>query len=148
MHKTDLQHVFRTNEERLGPEAQLGVAISLFDSAGRALSQYDYRADQLFPMASIVKIPIAMALASKVATGAAAFEDCVQIRSSLATPGPVSNPLDRLYFCPFELSRSDTLSQMLSNMLRYSDNTAADIILRQIGGVTALREYLACPTSF
>src|SRR5689334_1061837 len=113
----DLQETFRIREARLGTHAELGIAASLFDSDGHQKAQCSYKVNRLFPMASLVKIPIAMAFVSAAQTGSISFEDRVRIESSFAAPGPMMNPLDRLYFCPFDGARSETLGRLLGFML-------------------------------
>jgi beta-lactamase class A len=137
----DLQEIFRTYEGHLGRGAELGIAASLFDSNAHQKSEINWHGERHSPMASIVKIPIGMALASKAADGAVSFNDYVQVASWTATPGPVTNSLDRLYFCPFDVARTETLGRLLRYMLRHSDNTAADAVLRRLGGISAVREF-------
>ena len=135
--------IFKEFEEPLGQRAELGIMASLFDSNAQQKSEVSWHGGWYFPMASIVKVPICMALASEVATGAVSLNDHVRIASWTATPGPLTNSLDRLYFCPFDIARTETLGSLLRYALRQSDNTAADAILRRVGGVLAVQEFLS-----
>jgi beta-lactamase class A len=139
----DPHKTFKAFEERLGQRAELGITASLFDSSARPKSEISWNGDRYFPMASVVKVPIGMALASEVATGAVSFNDHVGIASWTATPGPVTNSLDRLYFFPFDSARTETLGRLLRYALRQSDNTAADAILDRLGGISVVREFLS-----
>jgi len=130
----ELHKMFKAYEQTLGKGGKLGLSATLIDSSGQR-AELSFNSNRLFPMASLVKIPIGMALVSQVENGA--------IRSSGATPGPARNPLDWLYFCPVEIWKTQTLDRLLSFMLHHSDNTACDAIVRRLGGISAVQEFLS-----
>src|SRR6266487_3603034 len=68
-------------------------------------------------MASVVKVPIAMLIASEIANGALSLHEKITIHSRAASPGPIVNPLDRFYFLPFETVRTHTVEHLMSFMI-------------------------------
>ena len=54
----------------------------------------------------------------------------------------MANPVDRLYFLPFDAVRTYSVEQLTGFMLRNSDNTATDALLHRLGGTAALTEFL------
>lgn len=48
-------------EKKLGPQGRLGVSGVLLDPSCAVKTRIDHRSDEAFPMASVVKVPIAMA---------------------------------------------------------------------------------------
>ena len=138
----DLCRYFEDCERELGTTAELCVSARLIGSQGDLRVQVNFNADQRCPMASIVKIPIGMAFASIVGRGAASFEDRLEISARIASPGPPRNALDRLYFSPWNIVRRETLDRLFTLMLAESDNTAADAVLRYLGGIHAVRDFL------
>ena len=56
-------------EKGLGPEGHLGVSATLFDATGEVKSVVEFKADRLFPLASVVKLPVGMSFASQVELG-------------------------------------------------------------------------------
>ncbi len=121
-----LDSLFRGLEARI--DGVLGVAAVHFES-GRRL---EWNGDEPFPMASVVKLPIALAVLERVDRGGIGLGDTLRVEPAdvrpgrnLLGPGPVR--VDRL----------------LELMLEESDNTAADLLMATIGGPAAVRERLA-----
>ncbi len=133
----EVQDVFQTCRKRLGAAARLGISAVLFDRNGERCTDVGFNEHQRFPMASVVKVPLAMLVASEVANGSE-----ISIHSRTASPGLVANPLDRLYFSPFNAVRRCTVDQLMGFMLRNSDNTATDALLHRLGGISALTKFL------
>jgi beta-lactamase class A len=129
-------------EKGLGPAGRLGVAARLHDANGQVRDESVFNADLPFPMASVVKVPIAMAIASRIHGGELSPEDTIRIDSSLRSPGMVRSQLDHLFFFPFEKVRTESVDRLLGFMLHYSDNTATDVLLRKVGGVPAVVAFL------
>jgi beta-lactamase class A len=53
-------------QKRLGPQGRMGIAARFFRSGGGLQDEVTFNAGQLFPMASIAKIAIAMLVAARV----------------------------------------------------------------------------------
>jgi beta-lactamase class A len=89
-----------------------------------------------FPMASTVKVPIALTLLDKVARGEASLADAVTAESIDMNPtGPVG---EELRHPGITLS----LANWLETMITRSDNTSTDVVLRFIGGPSAVAAFL------
>lgn len=137
-----LQQSLQRCERALGRNGRLGVSAVLLDPAGSRRGEIRFKSNELFPMASAVKVAIGMVVASRIATGAMSLSDKIIIDSRSAAPGLIGNPLDRLYFFPFETSRTETLDRIVGFMLRRSDNTATDAVLRSLGGTSVVSRFL------
>jgi beta-lactamase class A len=87
-----------------------------------------------FPMQSVYKLPIAMAVLHAIDSGKALLEDEVRLELSDARPG----------FSPLAVRLPITLTvrQLLTAVLIDSDNTASDRLLRYAGGPAAVQRYL------
>src|SRR6185295_4678000 len=138
----ETQEHFRTCQKRLGGRGKLGISALLWSPGGERLDQMGFNEDDRFPMASIVKVPLCMLIASEVADGALSLAEEIAIDSASASPGMVGNPLDQLYFLPFDRARTLTIRQLMEFMIRHSDNTAADAMLHRLGGICTLRNFL------
>jgi len=107
----------------------VGVSATHIES-GRTIS---IRGSEPFPMASSVKVPFAVQLLSLVDEGKTTLGKMVSLAPPDLPPG--SGKLTELFFHPgFSLS----LENYLELMLVISDNTAADVVLREDGGATAV----------
>lgn len=102
----------------------VGVGIIHLES-GKELY---YNPSEKFPMASCVKIPVAVELMSLVDKGALHLDDRVALQESDLCPG--SGRIKYRFAPGAKLS----LDYLLENMLTISDNTATDIIFRVVGG--------------
>jgi beta-lactamase class A len=90
-----------------------------------------------FPMASTVKVAIAVELFTKIEKGELSLMTMVDLQPSDLHPG--SGTLDVLFAKPgVQLS----VQNLLELMMVISDNSATDILLRLVGGVGAVRERL------
>src|SRR2546426_2976182 len=137
-----IQDLFQICQNRLGEAARLGVSATLFGPKGEPRSDVAYNEYERFPMASVVKVPLAMFLASEIANGSLSLYEQITIRSRAASPGLIGNPLDRFYFWPFDTIRTYTVNELIGSMLQNSDNTATDVLLRRVGGMSALAKFL------
>jgi beta-lactamase class A len=106
-------------------DAVIGVAaVNL--RTGRRIA---VRGNERFPMGSVYKFPIALAVLRQVDTGTLSFEHVVTIEPSEFAPG--WSPLrDHAKGKPIAL----TVRELLRHMVSVSDNTASDALLRLVGG--------------
>lgn len=118
-----LQLVARTTDGILGVSA---VHIE----SGRSVS---LRGGESFPMASAVKIPFAVQLMSLVDEGHLDLDRIISLSPRDLHPG--SGRLTELFFHP---GVSLSLANLMELMVVISDNTAADLVLREAGGPAAV----------
>jgi beta-lactamase class A len=90
-----------------------------------------------FPMASTVKVAIALELMKRVEEGAESLDRMVTIRESDLRPG--SGILTE-YFPKAGLAM--TLRNLMELMMLDSDNSATDLVLREVGGAPVVRKRL------
>lgn len=120
-------------------DAIAGVSAIHIES-GRSVS---LRGSEAFPMASSFKLPLAIQIFSLVDEGKLSLDKMVSLSPSDLHPG--SGKLTELFFHP---GVSLSISNLLELALVISDNTAADLLLREAGGpaaVTARMKDLGFP---
>jgi beta-lactamase class A len=101
------------------------------------------RGVEAFPMASAFKLPVAVQILSLVDDGKLTLDKMVPLAPPDLHPG--SGRLTELFFHP---GVSLSIANLLELAIVISDNTAADILLREAGGpaaVTAKMRSLALP---
>ncbi len=105
--------------------ASVGVCAIHLESEERIL----FNADRSFPLASTYKIPIAMRLLMLAEQGQCSLEQMIEITTEDLSPG--SGAIKDLFAIPgVQLS----VQNLLGLAIRFSDNTASDIVLRLAGG--------------
>ena len=109
-----------------------GVAAQDMESG----AQVFLNGDQPFPMASTYKIPIAMALLSKVDAGELRLTDMIEIDDDEW----VFSQVIAANFIHQGLALS--VANLLEVMITHSDNTATDVCLRLAGGPAAVTHHL------
>jgi beta-lactamase class A len=93
---------------------------------GRGVS---LRGSEAFPMASAFKLPVAVQVLSMVDEGRLTLDKMVSVTPSDLHPG--SGKLTELFFHP---GVSLSIANLMELALVISDNTAADLLLREAGG--------------
>ena len=121
--------------ERISKLAKGKVGISAVHlESGKRISMNLY---EKYPMASTVKVAIAVQLLSKIEKGELSLMTMVDLQPSDLHPG--SGTLDVLFAKPgVQLS----VQNLLELMMTISDNSATDILLRLAGGQKAVMERL------
>jgi beta-lactamase class A len=112
---------------------RLGVAVRDLEDGTTLLLQ----GDSAFPMASVYKLPIAIALLDGVDRGRLSLDKPVRVTRAQRAPG--WSPLAR-EIGPAGTERS--VGQLLEAMIVDSDNTACDVLLDELGGPTAAQAVL------
>jgi beta-lactamase class A len=107
----------------------VGVAAVAVDTGER----FALRGGERFPMMSVYKLPIALALLHEVEAGRLSLEKPVAIRPSDLRLGN-SRLADRYP----DGGAAQTLAELLEGALVNSDNTASDLLLREAGGAEAV----------
>jgi beta-lactamase class A len=112
--------------------AEVGVCATHVESGERiALNP-----ERSFPLASTYKIPIAMLSLMLVQQGQLSLEQMIEITKDDLSPG---GPISELFTLPgVQLS----IRNLLDLAIRFSDNTASDIILRLAGGADKVTSML------
>ena len=105
-----------------GFEGRLGVAIKHLGT-GEAAS---LNGDELFPTASVFKVPVIVELYRQVEAGAVSLEEEVALREEDKAPG--SGILQEL-----SPGLMVTLRDLVSLMMIVSDNTATDLLIEKVG---------------
>jgi beta-lactamase class A len=91
------------------------------------------RGAESFPMASAFKLPVAVQILSLVDEGKLSLDRMVPLLPADLHPG--SGKLTELFFHP---GVSLSIANLMELMLVISDNTAADVVLREAGGPAAV----------
>jgi beta-lactamase class A len=107
----------------------VGVSATHIES-GRSVS---LRGSEGFPMASAVKVPVAVQILSLVDEGKLTLGQIVTLGPADLHPG--SGDISDLMFHP---GVSLSVENLLEMMLVISDNSAADLMIRQAGGPEAI----------
>jgi len=120
-----LEERFRTIAASAGGE--VGVSV-LHLETGRGASLHGH---ERFPMASVFKLPVAIALLERVDRGALSLDQRVPIGAADLRPGGSGHTIaERSPSGSIALS----IAELLEAMLVDSDNTAADLLLPLAGG--------------
>jgi len=101
------------------------------------------RAGERFPMASTFKIPIAVELLARVDEGNERLDRLIQVEASDLHPG--SGMMTDTFGIPMGVGRpgvSLSVRNLLELMLLISDNSATDVLLRELGGPEAVNRRL------
>lgn len=109
------------------------IGVSVVSANGTPL--FSYRANERFAMCSTFKVLLGAAILSRVDTNIESLDRSISYKSS-----------DILDYAPItkeNLSKGRmTVSELNAASIKYSDNTAANLLLDAIGGPKALTEYL------
>lgn len=126
-----LDSAFAAIERESGGE--LGVAALVVES-GRTVGHRDGEA---FPMASVYKLPIALAVLAAVDSGRIRLDDTVRLTPAdyRLGPSPVTEDLPAG-------GGAVTVRRMLESMMMFSDNTATDALMRLAGGPPGVMAHL------
>ncbi len=114
--------------------ARIGVAIENADASEKA----GYQDETFFPMQSVFKFPIALAVLDKVDKGELRLNQRIFLRKSDLRPGTWS-PLREKYK---NGNVSVPLKEILRTTMKDSDNNGCDILLGLAGGPQAVTAYL------
>ncbi|MDR6993301.1 serine hydrolase [Luteimonas sp. 3794] len=118
--RADLDHRIRAVDARFSGE--LGVHVQRLDDG----AQYGFRANEIWYLASGVKVPIAIAVLREVEQGWLTLDTQVTLLGSDIVDGAgrtnAHRAGDRL-----------TVAWLLDQMIVYSDNTASDMLIRTVG---------------
>lgn len=111
---------------------KLGVAIRHIES-GREVF---FQADNRYPMGSTFKLPLAIELLRRVDAGTLSLDKSIVVQANDLRPG--SGKIAHAFGEP----RGKTVRELLEAMMIHSDNTATDILWREVGGAKPIMERL------
>lgn len=123
-----------------GKDAKIGIAL-IIDSTDTV----SVNGNRAFPMLSVYKLPIALALAEHYRAQGLAFDNPVEIFKEDLHPDTYSPMTEKLLASSRMITGGLSMStgELLAYMLQQSDNNASDIILRNVGGARYVADYLA-----
>lgn len=120
-------------------DANIGISVIIDGS-----DTISVNGDKQFPMLSVYKFPIALALAYEYRLKRLSFDNLIAVLPDdlhLDTYSPMTEKILKS-----SQATTDTLKltarELLRYMLQLSDNNASDIVLRETGGVEAVQRYL------
>ncbi|MDR3074141.1 MAG: class A beta-lactamase, subclass A2, partial [Deltaproteobacteria bacterium] len=116
-----------------GKKAEVGVAVCGIED-GETLS---VRGTKHFPMQSVFKFPIALAVLHEVDNGKFSLNQSISIRQQDLLPDTWSPIRDK-----YPNGGILTLSEILRYTVSESDNNGCDILLRLLGGVNIANGYI------
>ncbi|WP_339383983.1 class A beta-lactamase, subclass A2 [Fortiea sp. LEGE XX443] len=131
-------NIDRTNELRdrieqisYAAQGRVGVTATVLET-GESVT---LNGNQQFPMQSVYKFPIAMAVLAQVDQGKLKLDQKIRVETSDVVQG--SRILDEK-----SQGMEFSLAELLKYMVSESDNTACDVLLRLVGEPKIVMEYL------
>ena len=117
---------------RTAAPAVLGVGLINFESG----EHFTLNGDRPFPMQSLFKPPLALAVLSEVEGGRLALAETFGLRDEQLSPpwSPIA--------AAWPARRNYTTDELLTAAVVDSDNTAADVLMKRIGGPGAVTAWL------
>jgi len=112
----------------------VGVAALLIDSGSHA----SINGSTHFPMQSVYKLPIAMAVLQKVDQGKISLDQSIEVHPSEYVSQGKRSPLRD----QFPNGTHKTIRELLAYTLVESDGSASDVLLKLAGGPQAVTTYL------
>lgn len=116
---------------RISP-AVLGAGLMNLENG----QTWAFNGDRPFPMQSVFKLPLGAAVLAEVEAGRLPLEERLTVRSEDLSP-PYSPIADA-----WPAQADYAVVELLDAAVRDSDNTAADLLMRRIGGPGALTAWL------
>ncbi len=124
----------RSELARIADDSDGTLGVSIVDVAsGKSVS---HQGEGAFPTASVFKLPVAVVLLKRVDAGALKLDERLPVtRGDVRPRGPV--------FERWKPGLSLSVGELLDDMMIASDNSAADLLIRRLGGTKAVREGLS-----
>lgn len=115
-------------------KGHVGVAALIIESGAHA----SMNGDDHFPMQSVYKLPISMAVLQKVDQGKLSLDQVVEIRPEEYSPPNKYSPLRD----QFPKGTRKTIRELIHYALVESDGSASDALLKLAGGPEAVTSYI------
>ncbi|MDO8322350.1 MAG: class A beta-lactamase [Phenylobacterium sp.] len=110
----------------------LGVGLMNLESG----ETWDFNGERRFPMQSVFKAPLGAAVLAEVDAGRLKLDDIITLAEEDLSP-PLSPIADA-----YPARRDYTVRELLTAATGVSDNTAADVLMKKIGGPGAVTAWL------
>jgi beta-lactamase class A len=117
-----------------GAKGRVGVAVQLLESGETA----SLHGDEHFPMHSVYKVPISMAVLRRVDRGELKLDQQVKVEPSDYTRKGMYSPVRDRYPDGTEL----TVAELLRYSICESDGSASDLLMKLIGGPGQVMAFL------
>jgi beta-lactamase class A/beta-lactamase class A VEB len=130
--KTDL---LRHKIEQIASEKNAVVGVSIIGNNGK--DTISFHGDRRFPMQSVFKFHIALAVLSEVDKGTLSLDQIIEINKDDLLPENYWSPLRD----ENPNGGSFTIARLIQYSVSHSDNTACDILIRLIGTPKTVEEY-------
>lgn len=115
-------------------DARIGVAVMTADSCMFGVNTHD-----AFPMLSVMKFPLALAVAETVGERGCSFDELITVSKGQLHTDTYSPMLSKYSFGE---EHRISVNELLDYALRNSDNNACDILIDYAGGISAVSQYL------
>jgi beta-lactamase class A len=124
----------RNEITRIADDADGTVGVSIVHlPTGKSVS---LRGTEPFPMASVFKLPVAVAVLRRVDAGKLKLDEALPVvKGDLRPRGPL--------FERFKPGMSVPVAELLDDMLVASDGSAADLLIRRLGGTKVVADELS-----
>lgn len=110
----------------------VGVAVKVLDSNRNLVGKFQFQADRVMPTASLIKLPIMVEFYNQADAGKISLDETLRLGDADKVPG--SGILTDHFSAGAQLPVEDVVRLMI----RYSDNTATNMVLDRVGlGSTA-----------
>lgn len=131
--KTDL---LRNKIEQILSDKNAVVGVSIIGNNGK--DTLSLNGDKRFPMQSVFKFHIALAVLSEIDKGKLSLDQKIQISEDELLPEDFWSPLrdENPYGGTF------TIEKLIQYTVSHSDNTACDVLIRLIGTPKSVEEYI------
>jgi beta-lactamase class A len=131
--ETDVALEQRLRETGAMSKGVLGVAAVLLDGGRHAALNGGER----FPMASTFKLPVALTVLGRADEGMLRLGEPVEVKASDLRPGPLT-----VIEAEWKPGKTWTIEELLRVMIVESGNSAADVLLRVLGGPPTVTDRL------
>ncbi len=106
---------------------EVAVSVQVMDAANEVVARCSLRGEQVMPTASLIKLPVMIEAYRQAHVGSVSLDDLVTLTTEDQVPG--SGILTDHFSPGLRLSLRDAIRLMI----RYSDNTATNLVVDRIG---------------
>lgn len=106
---------------------EVAISVRVLDESNQVICHWQYHGQRVMPTASLIKLPIMLEAYRQAAVGQIALSDMLTLKAEDQVPG---SGILTAHFSPgLTLSLRDAIRLMI----RYSDNTATNLVIDHIG---------------